>query len=294
MHGKKALYATMTQKYKELEWPTQNGTQRTQRRQNLEDCRNEFPLGKAEADTKVMTLDMIRPHMNEELQNRAIGIETEQSRFVEAMSMKNKERFQEERRRIIENVVRETGSVQYAREKESASWPDFIWATAASHTKEQPKRVAAKLAKCMIDEEEWEKCFVRSNTKEEEENRFLGKKQVWEESCALCGLSSCEPHPGMSMVAICATKGCRHPAMTGEGDRCLGCDTRLSTILNDDDQTIAEISIPETRDMRRLEEGDLTEEERKKKMTTMRMIYKSGKSPMQYWTAARTETKFRT
>ena len=71
---------------------------------------------------------------------------------------------------------------------------------------------------------------------EADETKVLAKKQLWDEQCTLCGLESCEPHPGMSMVAMCVSKGCRHPAMTGEGDRCLGCDTRLSTLLDDASQ----------------------------------------------------------
>ena len=70
------------------------------------------------------------------------------------MHPKDAEELRKTRQCIIESIATETGSMQYAEEKEFASWSELVWATAATHTHENPKRLAVKLNKAIIDPDE--------------------------------------------------------------------------------------------------------------------------------------------
>ena len=58
---------------------------------------DDYTLGKAQADTKIVTMDMVRVHMNEELQARAIEIQEELSKQLEKLSNQEKEALKTER-----------------------------------------------------------------------------------------------------------------------------------------------------------------------------------------------------
>ena len=122
---------------------------------NLSDYQDKFDTWvKAEADTKMITMDMIRNAMNEELQNHAKGIDQAYHELAKALPLEIRERIGETRRQIVDSVMDETGSREYALEKEFASWTELIWSIAASNSSEQPAKLAAKLIRCMSDEEE--------------------------------------------------------------------------------------------------------------------------------------------
>ena len=66
--------------------------------------------------------------------------------------------------------------------------------------------------------------------------------------------------------------------MKGVNDRCLGCDTRLSTLLNDERQEEYGETIPMTREEKRSEAEKVTEEEKQKKMKTLKRLYGGGRT----------------
>ena len=100
-------------------------------------------LGKAEAGTKVLTMNMVRNAMNGELQNQVELIQKEYLEQWQCLSPAIKKRIEESRKQIIEDTKEETGSREYAVEKEFASWSELIWAIAASNPTGQPSKLAA-------------------------------------------------------------------------------------------------------------------------------------------------------
>ena len=87
---------------------------------SLEDYKEKFGRwGRAEADTEIVTVDMIRSAMNEELQGHAKRIDEQYHELAKFSPIETKERIRETRRHIIEGVTEETGSRKYAIEENS-------------------------------------------------------------------------------------------------------------------------------------------------------------------------------